>query len=608
MGVFVFDNGTRVFIPTRLRLVHNQPIRTRAGEVQCRSEHPGAFGRSTSTLILRSGDQWFLPFIAQPFTWAEIALRHEWSHDTDRRDYWMHNEILPHCRTWPEKVAVMRQMRALLEEPHNPKGEHDLSAMRYMEVETSAEQYAQLLRQSTTEANVDRALQTGCWSARRSGVTIRVESSWPEDVLVEQLRTIVVRQATTRGRLVGQRQITRDTYGFFCPLGSPDGDNIGLRIPLAIHAFVDPIKLRVARFVGPYRPGVGDLLTDYSHLGFLAAQHPFTEHTQGARASLACGSRRHFLRDGVQMMNGEAPLVCGPVAPLGNDGVNLLVAFISDASNVEDAIIMNRATAERGVFYTVLEKVHATESKKRTVGELYESDISGESGRVAWVGPKEFRVVVEARPEPGDKISNRHGQKGVISELRAPEHMPVVVGGPHDGKVPDIIVNGVMAIPKRMTIGMLLEMRGPNGEFPEDGVYMRDNRTGELYPSRIAFGPVWYGRMQQMAASKLNVRGAKGPINPLTRAPVKGRRQGGGVTWGHMEFDGATAHGAFEVVRERVRDLCDPVVVYECATCASRTLTPTCPKCKTTGTRREVPYATQLMMDELLTAGIRVYE
>lgn len=58
----------------------------------------------------------------------------------------------------------------------------------------------------------------------------------------------------------------------------------------------------------------------------------------------------------------------------------------------------------------------------------------------------------------GDKLSNRHGQKGVVCEIRPAVDMPFIAHGDMAGCVPDLLINGAMAIPSRMTIGMLLEM------------------------------------------------------------------------------------------------------------------------------------------------------
>ena len=184
------------------------------------------------------------------------------------------------------------------------------------------------------------------------------------------------------------------------------------------------------------------------------------------------------------------------------------------------------------------------------------------------------RVRKSRSPELGDKVASRHGQKGVVGSLMAPQDMPVTA----DGLVPDMIVNP-HAFPSRMTVGHLIECVSAKaavllgsghvdatpfsdfdaesyGDALVDGGFQRhgnelmyNGMTGEQMRTDIFVGPTFYYRLKHMVDDKINYR-ATGRMVGLTGQPTKGRANDGGMRIGEMERDGIIAHGMSTFMKE----------------------------------------------------------
>jgi DNA-directed RNA polymerase I subunit RPA2 len=225
---------------------------------------------------------------------------------------------------------------------------------------------------------------------------------------------------------------------------------------------------------------------------------------------------------------------------------------------------------------------------------------TGTSGAAAAAAAGVCRVSIKVRynrnPVVGDKFSSRHGQKGVLSFLWPQEDMPFTDAG----MTPDVIINP-HAFPSRMTIGMLVEsLAGKAGachgtfqdatpfQFNEQqraGDYfgqqlvaagysfagtetMYSGVTGEPLHADIYLGVVYYQRLRHMVSDKSQVR-ATGPINNLTRQPVKGRKKHGGIRFGEMERDSLLAHGASFLLHDRLMNSSDRHIALVCRGCGS---------------------------------------
>ncbi|XP_043275867.1 DNA-directed RNA polymerase I subunit RPA2 [Venturia canescens] len=205
-----------------------------------------------------------------------------------------------------------------------------------------------------------------------------------------------------------------------------------------------------------------------------------------------------------------------------------------------------------------------------------------------------FRV--PRNPSVGDKFASRAGQKGICSQKWPAEDLPFT----ETGLVPDIVFNP-HGFPSRMTIAMMIEvMAGKSAaihglvhdatpfRFTEDdtavdyfgkllelGGYnyygterMYSGIDGRELTADIFFGVVHYQRLRHMVSDKWQVR-STGPIDMLTRQPIKGRRRGGGVRFGEMERDSLISHGCAFLLQDRLFHCSDKTTTLVCKKCGT---------------------------------------
>jgi len=282
-----------------------------------------------------------------------------------------------------------------------------------------------------------------------------------------------------------------------------------------------------------------------------------------------------------------------------------------------------------------------TQQTKRDVSKAAGNNDRGVVDGVVLTTDEEGNRFVKTRlrnvrvPQIGDKFASRHGQKGTVGMLIPQEDMPFTKNGMNA----DIIMNP-HAIPSRMTIGHLVEcllgkvmlFHGQEGDatpfmdtFRFDSIvdYMHHTglqrfgnevmfcgHTGKQLQAQIFVGPVYYQRLKHMVDDKIQAR-ARGPKAMLTRQPVEGRAQGGGMRFGEMERDCIIAHGTASVLFERMMLNSDPYRVHVCNKCglmASADLEKNQFECRACGEKGvsqvAMPYACKLLFQELQAMSI----
>jgi DNA-directed RNA polymerase I subunit RPA2 len=91
---------------------------------------------------------------------------------------------------------------------------------------------------------------------------------------------------------------------------------------------------------------------------------------------------------------------------------------------------------------------------------------------------------------------------------------------------------------------------------------------GTMMTANIFVGVIYYQRLRHMVLDKAQVR-ATGPIDPLTRQPVKGRKRHGGIRFGEMERDSLLSHGVSFLLRDRLLRCSDAYSDSACRSCGT---------------------------------------
>ncbi len=194
----------------------------------------------------------------------------------------------------------------------------------------------------------------------------------------------------------------------------------------------------------------------------------------------------------------------------------------------------------------------------------------------------EVEVAVIRKIQAGDKLSGRHGNKGVISKVVPVEEMPFL----EDGTPVDIILNP-LGVGSRMNIGQILEthlglaakklgytavspaMSGATevdikeelkkAGFSEDGkLILYDGKTGLPFSAKITVGYIYMMKLIHMVEDKIHMRSI-GPYSLITQQPLGGKAQFGGQRFGEMEVWALEGYGAAQSLQEMLTIKSDDV-------------------------------------------------
>jgi DNA-directed RNA polymerase subunit beta len=205
----------------------------------------------------------------------------------------------------------------------------------------------------------------------------------------------------------------------------------------------------------------------------------------------------------------------------------------------------------------------------------------GRDGLPEGVEQKAKVFVVSKRPiKVGDKMSGRHGNKGVVACILPVEDMPFLA----DGTPVDVVLNP-LGVPSRLNVGQILETLlgwaaqklGFQAVTPvftgaseddvrqvlkeaglTEGVDLYDGRTGERLAQPVTVGSMYMLKLRHLVDDKIHAR-STGSYSLISQQPLGGRSRGGGQRLGEMEVWALEANGAAEILQELMTVKADDV-------------------------------------------------
>ena len=500
--------------------------------------------------------------------------------------------------------------------------------------------------------NCTRDISPGCWWVIVDGAA----TGWCEQTDIELLKDLyptvsfTVKYNVLNIRAAASRPIR--------PLLKIDGHPIDWNNPKIV--YLDPAECAVAKiaslnYSGDWRSFTHMEVHPCTMLGLAASLIPFPEHNQSARNVFSSSMIKQAMQMDTQRDKAcytlQKPVVYTAIGrEVGYDdspnGLNLVVCIMSVSGfNQEDAIIVKKSSVERGMFMSVVKHTNSVivdnpwdivcnddgvsivhGNTERSIAEvnhmLSSPKIHSISTSAAEGGRSKVHVTFQEDRylNLGDKLSSRHGQKGVIGTLMREEDMPFN----KDGITPDIIINP-HAIPSRMTVGQLIESALGKaavikGDFVDGTPFVQRDAsevgnntetmilgaTGEMIETPVAMGIVYYMALKHQAVDKMYAR-SSGPKSIMSRQPISGRSKGGGLRFGEMEYDCLVAHGTSKMITE-VSETSDIVDAPYCEKCKIITdvFDSLCRLCNTPTVRRRVPFSYVVFKDMMLAANMQV--
>ncbi len=276
-----------------------------------------------------------------------------------------------------------------------------------------------------------------------------------------------------------------------------------------------------------------------------------------------------IIRIGAEVKTGD--ILVGKISPKGE-------AELTSEERLLRAIFGEKAADVKDTSLTL-----SHGKRGRVVGIKVFSRDKGDKLEPGIIKRIQVEIAQMRKVQAGDKLSGRHGNKGVISQVRPVEDMPYL----EDGTPVDIILNP-LGVVSRMNLGQILEthlgwaaeklgyraitpgldsatedeikIELKKAGLPEDGkVKLYDGRTGNAFGRTVTVGKIYMMKLNHLVEDKVHMRSI-GPYSLITQQPLGGKAQFGGQRFGEMEVWALEGYGARQTLQEMLTIKSDDVL------------------------------------------------
>ena len=284
----------------------------------------------------------------------------------------------------------------------------------------------------------------------------------------------------------------------------------------------------------------------------------------------------------------QGDILVGKLTPIGErklSGHEKLLADVLGMKKKKNVDAM-KDTSLRVPKYISGRVVHI----EKLENENFDNSVSGPSRVHIYIAEKK-------KIQVGDKMSGRHGNKGIISRILPRQDMPYLA----DGTPIDMVLNP-LGVPSRMNVGQIFEcllglaanelneqfkiscfdeMNGPEASrsftysklfearlktkkrwlFHPDSpgkMPLFDGRTGECFHQNVTVGRPYMLKLIHLVDEKIHAR-STGPYSLVTQQPVRGRSKQGGQRLGEMEVWALEGFGAAYTLQELLTTKSDDI-------------------------------------------------